>query len=144
RALADELGADYLRLQGRGGEGDSFFSTPSAGTHVEVRPARVDLDAYDLVLLGTPIWYWRPTALLLSFLRNTGSGLAGKQVVLFYTHQGGVSERAIRSWADRVGQAGARVIDVVGLDRRQLATARALEDRARALGRRHRRPPPAR
>ena len=38
RALADELGGDYLRILGPGREGDTFFSTPSVGTRSACRP----------------------------------------------------------------------------------------------------------
>src|SRR5438552_2540051 len=49
RAIADELGADFLRLQGRGDEGNSFFSTPSSTSMVPVVPSQVDLGPYRTV-----------------------------------------------------------------------------------------------
>jgi hypothetical protein len=136
RAVAEELGADLVRVTGKGGEGDSLWRTPLSGTRVEVHPAQVDLTAYRAVIVATPIWYWRPTALARSVV--AASPVSGKRMVLLYTFEGGVSVRSLTSWAKELGGRGGRVIDVVGIDRRRLSAPGALEARAKQLARERR------
>jgi len=119
RGLARGLGADYVRVLGRGGEGDSWFSTPGWTADLPTTPERIDAAPYDLVLIGGPIWYWRPSALTGSILRR--SDLRGKRVVLFYTFEGGAmssaTEATLRGWVEARGGV---VRDVVGIDRKAL------------------------
>jgi len=117
-ALAEALGADYLRLQGGGNEGDGFFSTPSWDEPVPVHPDRVDLGAYRIVLIGTPVWYWKPSALVVSFVE--ANDFAGRDVVLFHTNEGGIRQAALDRWKERVELHGGRVRDVFGVDRKAL------------------------
>lgn len=130
RALAKHLGADYQRLtsRGTGHEGDSFFATPSADTLVPIEPEHLDLGRYRLVILGTPIWYWKPTALINSFIET--ADLRGKDVVLFYTNEGGISKQAVARWRERVEKRGGRVKAVLAIDRKALAPG---EDEAQAI-----------
>jgi hypothetical protein len=136
RAVAEELGADFLRIQGQGREGDSFFSTPSSTATVAVVPSQVDLRPYRTVIVGTPIWYWRPTALARTLI--AASPVEGKRLVLLYTYEGGVSMRSLTDWARQLGVRGARVIDVVGVDRKHLPAGETVEGRARQLARERR------
>jgi hypothetical protein len=136
RAVAEELGADFLRIQGQGQEGDSFFSTPSSSAKVAVVPSQVDLRPYRTVIVGTPIWYWRPTALARSLV--AASPVEGKRLVLLYTYEGGVSMRSLTDWARQLGLRGARVIDVMGVDRKHLPAGETVEGRARQLARERR------
>ena len=120
RAIARVLGADYLRIQGTGREGGSLASTPSAWTPVPVQPASLDVSRYRLVILGTPIWYWKPSALAVSFSERLD--LRGKDVVLFHTNQGGVRAAGLAEWRRRIERRGGRVRDLIGLDRKRLGS----------------------
>ena len=82
-------------------------------------PERLDLRPYRLIFLGTPIWYWKPSALIRSFAENHDFG--GKEVVLFYTNEGGVSASALAEWRRVVEGRGAKVRDTFLIDRKQLA-----------------------
>ena len=117
-ALATELGADYQRLLGPPKSGDSYVSTPHASERVEIRPRTMDLAPYRLVLLGTPIWFWKPTAMIRTFVES--NRLAGKRVVLFYTYEGGVSADALEAWKKQVQDQGGVVLDVFGINRKKL------------------------
>ena len=82
-------------------------------------PATVDLAPYDLVVVGGPIWYWHPSAVAMSFLRQ--ADLAGKAVVLFYTYEGGgMSDDTELEWRATVERRGGVVRDVVGVNRKEL------------------------
>jgi hypothetical protein len=133
RAFADELGADFIRLQGQGGEGDSWLKTPSWRRQVAVRPPAIDLRPYRRVILASPIWYWRPTAIAMSFAG--GNDFGGKEVLLLYTCEGGVWRSGLDGWKARVEARGGRVVQVLGIDRKHLAKGETVETRARALAR---------
>jgi hypothetical protein len=130
RALAETLGADYLRLRGKGGEGDGFFSTPRAFRPTAVDPPTVDLAPYRLVLLGAPIWYWRPSAVATSFL--AALDLRGKKVVLFFTYQGGVWKSGLARWQKLVEDRGGQVAGVISINRKKLARGETEESQSLA------------
>jgi hypothetical protein len=118
--LARALHADYQRLLGPGDEGDSWLSTPNWKSEIRFEPSQVDLAPYDLVLIGGPIWYWHPDAVVVSFIRH--ADLRGKNVVLFYTFEGGaMSDETEAQWRAWASERGGVVRDVVGIDRKQLA-----------------------
>lgn len=125
--LAKRLDASYLRLVTPSGAGDSFWKTPNRNTRVSYS-AQIDLTPYDLIVLGSPIWYWRPTAFIYSFIRDRD--LSGKRVVLLYTNEGGLSSQAIPEWRELVESRGGRVVDVIGIDRKKDRDVAAAVDRA--------------
>jgi flavodoxin len=53
----------------------------------ELEPLSVDINAYDLIILGTPVWAASPTPAILSFLSKTE--IKGKKIALFCCHAGG-------------------------------------------------------
>lgn len=53
----------------------------------ELLPLSIDLDAYDLLILGTPVWAGSPSPALVSFLDKTK--ISGRKVALFCSHRGG-------------------------------------------------------
>lgn len=133
RAMAEAMGADYVRIQGRGDEGDSFFKTPSWRTRVALRPAAIDVGPYRRVVIATPIWYWRPAAPAMTLVAT--HELRGKEVVLLYTFEGGVRASALEAWRAAVEERGGRVVRVIGIDRKRLAPGETIEARARAITR---------
>ena len=50
-------------------------------------PLSVDVNAYDLIILGTPVWAGSPAPALVSFLSKTA--ITGKKLALFCCHAGG-------------------------------------------------------
>lgn len=48
---------------------------------------KVDVSAYDVIFVGTPIWWYTGSPVLNSFLNNTD--LVGKTIAPFSTHGGG-------------------------------------------------------
>ena len=118
RGLADQLEASFIRLEVPARAGDGFWRTPNRHRAVDFKPRQVDLSGYDLVLLGCPIWYWRPTAFIYAFIK--AHDLTGKRVVLFYTYETSVSDGAHAEWTQLVADRGGKVVDIVPINRRQL------------------------
>ena len=52
-----------------------------------LRPLSVDINAYDLIILGTPVWAGSPAPAVVSFLSKTK--ITGKKLALFCCHGGG-------------------------------------------------------
>jgi flavodoxin len=53
-------------------------------------PLAVDPNAYDLIVLGTPVWASNPAPAMVSFLGKTA--ITGKKIALFCCHAGGKGE----------------------------------------------------
>jgi len=53
----------------------------------ELEPLSIDINAYDLIILGTPVWAASPTPAIFSFLSKTE--IKGKKIALFCCHGGG-------------------------------------------------------
>ena len=53
------------------------------GTKTKIKPEKVDMSGFDLIFLGSPIWWYRPAVPLWTFV--TKNNFHGKQVVLFNT-----------------------------------------------------------
>jgi hypothetical protein len=134
KAFAKELGADYLRLQVEGDPAGSWLSAPSWKTLVSTAPEQVDLSRYSLILVGGPIWMWHPNALTNTFLRRHEFG--GKDVVLFYTFEGGaLSPETEATWRGWVEEKQGRVLEIVGINRKELPAGATLEQEAQRLAR---------
>jgi flavodoxin len=56
-------------------------------TKPELKPLDVDIDAYDLIILGTPVWAGSPAPAMGSFLSRTP--FSGKRTAVFCCHAGG-------------------------------------------------------
>ncbi|MDR2618850.1 MAG: NAD(P)H-dependent oxidoreductase [Treponema sp.] len=53
----------------------------------ELQPYSIDVNAYDLLILGTPVWAGSPAPAMVSFADKTK--IAGKKIALFCCHAGG-------------------------------------------------------
>lgn len=53
---------------------------------VELKPINVDLNQYDRIILGTPVWWYTMAPVVRSFLSN--NNLNGKKVIAFITNGG--------------------------------------------------------
>jgi flavodoxin len=89
--VAAELGSDVeevVDLKKREGKlGWLSAGKDASGEKLtEIAPAkRVPVD-YDLIVLGTPIWAWRPTPAIRTYVKQ--NDLSGKKVALFFTSDG--------------------------------------------------------
>ena len=94
RAIADELGADSEQLcvaheKKREGFGKYFFGGMQAvmKQKPDLIPLTVDPAAYELIIIGTPVWAGTCAPAIRTLLEFYP--LAGKKTAFFYTHQGG-------------------------------------------------------
>ena len=55
-----------------------------AGKADTVEPAQIDVSAYDLVVLGTPVWAWRPSPVINGAVEAL-AGAGGKRAIVFAT-----------------------------------------------------------
>ena len=51
------------------------------------------IDQYDLIVIGTPVWFTRPTPAIRTYLKQ--NNLTGKRVALFCTNEGNGAEKAL-------------------------------------------------
>jgi flavodoxin len=86
--VAAELGSDIeeiVDLKKRAGPlgwvGAGRDSTQEK--EAQIVPTKLAPANYDLIVVGTPIWAWRPTPAIRTYLKN--NDLSGKKVALFFT-----------------------------------------------------------
>jgi len=96
-AIRDALGADIFRIKTIDtkirngfikyvwGGGQVFMGIKPA-----LEPLSVDIDAYDLIILGTPVWAASPAPAVFSFLSR--KKITGKKIALFCCHGGGMGK----------------------------------------------------
>lgn len=60
----------------------------------EIKDININLDNYDEIILGTPVWWYRPAPAIRSFL--TKYDLSGKTVIPFATNAGWLGKTFIR------------------------------------------------
>ena len=68
----------------------------------DIKPSGKDPAAYDLVIVGTPIWSWNLTPPVRTYLRNNKAKL--KEVAFFCTMGGSGAERAFASMEEESGK----------------------------------------
>lgn len=56
------------------------------GSKPELKPLEKDLDRYDLLIIGTPVWAWRPTPPIKTLLEDH---LPERKLAFFCSHEGG-------------------------------------------------------
>ena len=58
-----------------------------ASNHLpEIQDIKIDLTKYDEIILGTPVWWYRPVPAIRTFL--TQNDLSGKRIIPFATNAG--------------------------------------------------------
>ncbi len=95
--LKAELNADIYRIETldtkkRKGISLIFWGGGQVvrGIKPPLKPLSVDIGAYDLVILGTPVWASSPAPAIVSFL--SANNIAGKKIALFCCHAGGMDK----------------------------------------------------
>lgn len=100
--IAAQTGADVLEIAPREAYPDKgfqkyFWGGKSAvmGDTPELLPYDVNLDDYDMVILGTPVWASNITPPLRTFVCNHRDVLAAKKLALFVCFSGGGADKAV-------------------------------------------------
>ena len=94
KAIKDALNADIFEIKTRDGKKRTGSAKYVWGgfqvitrKKPELEPLSIDINTYDLIVLGTPVWASSPTPAMLSFLSKTE--ITGKKIALFCCHAGG-------------------------------------------------------
>ncbi|HOX96867.1 MAG TPA: flavodoxin [bacterium] len=95
KELQTLLNADVLKLQPDPDLGNpSFLNYIKGGWHVlrkhlpKLTNKQVNIDDYDLIAIGTPVWFGSFTPAIRSFLKD--NPIKNKKLVLFANHRGGL------------------------------------------------------
>ena len=99
--LKTELSADIFRIEtldDKKRKGISLFFWGGGqvfmGKKPPLKPLSVEISAYDLVVLGTPVWAGSPAPALASFLGK--NSITGKKIALFCCHGGGKGKALVK------------------------------------------------
>jgi flavodoxin len=149
QALARRLGADLDEIRivqpMTGATGYVLCAIEAiAGLTPALRPSRRDPADYDLVVVGTPVWFWSPASPVRSWLVQHRR--PGGRVAFFCTMGGSGAPRAFAAMTELAGKAPAATLALTdrqvdaGADDRIDAFAQSLRHaraprRARAPGR---------
>lgn len=109
RHVACRLGATLTALEapdyalGLHGLGRALLD--ARGESARISHPAIDLDAFDTVYLGSPVWLYSPAPPIWAFV--AGQRLDGKRVVLFNTYNSHFAPEYIAAFRDRVMAQGA-------------------------------------
>ena len=99
--LRSSLNADVheiklLKDKKRSGPGKFFWALSQVlgNKRPAVKPFADDINKYDLILLGTPVWAGNPSPALLSFIDQ--AKIANKKIALFCTSAGGEGKAFVK------------------------------------------------
>ncbi len=80
-------------------------------TQVDIKPEKVDMEEYNLIFLGSPIWWFRPAPPLWTFVLK--NNFKGKNVVLFNTFNSRFKQEEIEEFKDLIVKKEGQFIDHV-------------------------------
>ncbi len=117
--IAAQLSADIERIQPMRRLRSMVGRVLYALIHREIalEAAKHDVGAYDLVVVGSPVWAARATPVARSYLRAHGAALPA--VALYVTLSGSGAERALNGMSDLVGTPPVARMAVDDRDRRE-------------------------
>lgn len=105
--IADKTGSDLLEIKAE--KNYNLLTVAALGrTHIKnkhtppIEPIRCDLDDYDEIILGTPVWWYTFVPHVRSFIKIYD--LSGKSVRLFSTH-GGANGTTFQDLRESIGKA---------------------------------------
>jgi flavodoxin len=114
--LKSEMNADVLRLETldekkRKGLARYFWGGRQVFTHANppLKPYSVDPGAYDLIIIGGPVWAGSPAPALNTFIGETK--ITGRKIAIFLCHGGGKGNAPEKLKASLPGNTFAGVID---------------------------------
>jgi flavodoxin len=95
KELQNLLNADLLKLQPEPDLGNpNFWNYLKGAWHVfrkhlpKLKNEKIDLDGYDLIAIGTPVWFGSFTPAIRAFLKNRP--IQNKKLILFANYRGGL------------------------------------------------------
>jgi len=89
---------------------DAWYKNPAV-----IEPETIDISNYDLIILGSPIWYFRPAPPLWTFVEK--NNFQGKTVALFNTFNSRFKSEQIHRFQQLIINRGGRFLDHVYIRR---------------------------
>ena len=131
KTLARNLNGSLLKihdLKNRDGFKNKLFSSISAFREkkTDIYPARVDLEDFDTIYIGTPTWAGNPTPAILTIIDRCN--LNGKDVILFATMDNNRGDTNIARLEEKVKMRGARVIESFTIATKGKSTEKLVND----------------
>lgn len=111
--LAKSVGAELIRVKDRSGYGKAtmyLIGAPKAhmGALADIDPDTIDVAGYDLIIIGTPVWAFRPTPAANSIMKAIQNS-TGKKVIIVCT-SGGSPGETLPIMSERAAALGMDVI----------------------------------
>lgn len=112
--LSHELNADIVKIEDlkpRNGFKNSIFGSFDAfrENKTEIYPKKLDLNQYDTIYFGTPVWAGKPTPAIITIIDRCD--LKGKDIVLFATMSKIGGQETVERLNEKVKARGGRVIE---------------------------------
>jgi flavorubredoxin len=79
----------------------------------EIKPVALNVQDYDLIFLGSPIWASKPVPAINTFIDNTD--FKNKKVIAFFTMGGTQYEKAAKNMTMKIEKSSGIVIDSFGI-----------------------------
>jgi flavodoxin len=92
-----------------------------AGEKADIQPAKIDVSSYDLIIVGSPVWAWKPTPAANAAIAAL-AGCEGKRGMAFAT-SGGKPGGTLAVMEKALSARGMKVEGSFGFTRRELANA---------------------
>ncbi|MCO5155472.1 MAG: hypothetical protein M9945_01765 [Aquamicrobium sp.] len=96
-----------------------------------ITPQTVDLDAFDTLYLGSPVWLYSPAPPIWSFVAH--NRFDGKRVVLFNTFNSQFKPEFIAEFEARVMENGARSFEHLSVQRGRMTQQLTPQEMLRAI-----------
>ena len=97
----------------------------------EIYPPSLDLEEYDTIYIGTPVWIGNPTPAIITLIDNLN--LRGKDVVLFTTSSSSNEEGALEKMELKIRARGARVVQQFNVKTKDKGAEQLRKDTERLL-----------
>ncbi len=123
RKIANALGADIISLKAKAyrlGYLGWFNSMLDAylQSKAVIKPELIDMKKYELILLGSPIWLYKLTPPLWTFVKN--NDFSDKRIVLFNTYNSNFSPEEIEKFKQFIENKGGVFLDHVSILRNRI------------------------
>ncbi len=114
--IVERFGADLVRIEAPKyekflGEAKASLDAWTKVRQIDITPGTVDFSQYDLIFLGSPIWWFRPAVPLWAFVEK--NDFMGRPVVLFNTFNGKFKQKHIDEFMGLVNERGGVFTDHV-------------------------------
>ncbi|MCK4268998.1 MAG: flavodoxin family protein, partial [Methanogenium sp.] len=84
----------------------------------EIEPSEIDVSAYDLIVVGTPVWAFRPTPAINAAV-SALSGCEGKRAVVFETNAG-IPKNTLEVLSKQLTERGLSIAGTFGISDKEI------------------------